>query len=254
MDALWPTSGNDVDPVAIYAADDRRSRASRPWVLVNMIATADGSAVDPDGLSGGLGGPADKAVFSAIRGVADVVVAGAATVIAEDYGPARPPAAIRRMRCRRGQAEAPRIAVVTASLSIDPGRRLFRESPADAQPIVLTVERADPARRQALAAVAEVRDAGVDQVDWRRAIAVLAELTGARTVLCEGGPTTVAQLVSDDLVDELCLTVAPTMIAGPGPRIAQSPLVATGRRLVLDRVLADGDHLFLRYVRDRTDG
>lgn len=251
MDALWPVAERDVDPVAVYAADDRRPPVARPWVLANMIATVDGSAADAEGRSGGLGGPADKAVFSALRGVADVIVAGATTVVDEDYGPAVPAPAIRRMRRERGRSEVPRIAVVTASLGIDPGRRLFRDAPAGSRPIVLTVERADPTRRRALAEVADVHDAGVDRVDWHRALGVLAEVTGAATVLCEGGPATIAQLVADDLVDELCLTLAPWLIAGPGPRIAQGPLAVTDRRLVLDRVLAADDHLFLRYLRDR---
>ena len=41
------------------------------------------------GVSGGLGGPGDKAVFSALRGVADVVLVAAGTVRAEHYGPPR---------------------------------------------------------------------------------------------------------------------------------------------------------------------
>jgi riboflavin biosynthesis pyrimidine reductase len=250
---LWPSPADDVDPVATYAADTRRAMAERPWVLVNMIASADGSAIDAGGASGGLGGPADRAVFSAIRAVADVIVAGAATVVAEDYGPARPPAAVRRSRLERGQAAVPRIAVVTASLSIDPDQRLFREAPAAARPLVLTVERADPVRRQALEGVAEVHVTGADRVDWRRAMAVLRSAAGARTVLCEGGPSTVAQLVADDLVDELCLTVAPTLVAGPGPRIAQGPRTPP-RQLTLDRVLTEDDFLFLRYLRERAAG
>ncbi|HEX6423802.1 MAG TPA: dihydrofolate reductase family protein [Acidimicrobiales bacterium] len=253
MDALLPVPERDVDPIALYAADDRPAPAARPWVLANMIATADGSAVDAAGRSGGIGGPADRAVFFALRGVADVILAGAATVVAEDYGPARPPPAIRRMRRERGQPEAPRIAVVTASLGIDPGRRLFRDAADDRRPIVLTVEGADPARRRALAAVADVHDAGVDRVEWHRALSVLAEVTGARSVLCEGGPTTIGQLVADDLIDELCLTIAPSLVAGTGSRIAHGP-IATDRRLALDRVLAADGHLFLRYLRDRAGG
>lgn len=249
MHQLWPTLVEDVDPVALHAGDPRPAPAHRPWVVVNMIVSADGSAVDSAGVtSGGLGGPADKAVFSALRGIADVIVAGASTVIAEDYGPSRPPSTIRRLRQDRGQAPSPRIAVVSASLSVDPDQRLFREAPADARPIVVTVERADPARRAALEAVAEVHTAGDERVDWHRALEVLRAATGAGTVLCEGGPTTIGQLVLDDLVDELCLTVAPHLVAGPGPRLAQAR-EATFRHLALDRVVTQDDFLFLRYLR-----
>jgi riboflavin biosynthesis pyrimidine reductase len=243
-----------VDPVATYAADERTGRPGRPWVLVNMIASADGAAVDGAGASGGLGGPADKAVFTAIRAVADVIVAGAATIVAEDYGPSRPPEPVRRMRLARGQAAAPRIAVVSASLTVDPGQRLFREAPADARPLVLTVERSDPARRQALEAVADVHTVGHEQVDWARALALLGSAAGAGTVLCEGGPRTTGQLVADDLVDELCLTVAPALLAGPAPRLAQGAVALPARQLTLARVLTEDGFLFLRYLRERHDG
>ena len=253
--AATPTGAPDaVDPLAIYAADPRPAPAGRPWVVVNMIASADGSATGAEGVSGDLGGAGDKAVFAAIRSVADVIVAGAATVVAEDYGPSRPSPAVTRRRLARGQAARPRIAVVSASLRLDADRRLFTESPPDARPIVLTTATSDPARRRALDAVADVHTAGDATVDWRRALDVLAAAAGARVVLCEGGPRVVAQLVALDLVDELCLTVAPVLVAGPGPRIAHGPETAPARRLTLDRVLTDDGYLFLRYVRPRPAG
>lgn len=249
MIQLWPSLVEDVDPFALHAGDPRPAPAGRPWVMVNMITSADGSAVDTAGVtSGGLGGPADKAVFSALRGVADIIVAGASTVITEDYGPSRPPSAIRALRLAHGQTPTPRIAVVSASLSLDPDQRLFREAPADARPIVLTVERADPDKRAALDTVAEVHTAGAERVDWHRALEVLRTATGAGTVLCEGGPTTIGQLVLADLVDELCITLAPHLVAGPGPRLSQAH-EATFRHLALDRVAVQDDFLFLRYLR-----
>ena len=243
-----------VDPVAVYAADPRPAPPGRPWVMVNMIASADGSATGAEGLSGGLGGAGDKAVFAAVRGVADVIVAGAATVVAEDYGPSRPSPEVTRQRLARGQAARPPIAVVSASLRIGADRRLFTESPPEARPIVLTTATADPDRRRALDAVADVHTAGEATVDWRRGLDVLAVVAGARVVLCEGGPRVVAQLVALDLVDELCLTVAPLLVAGPGPRIAHGPEASAALRLALDRVLIDDGYLFLRYVRPRPAG
>lgn len=254
MRMLLPDAHDDLDPVALYGADTRDAPADRPWVLVNMVASADGAAADGAGLSGGLSGAADRAVFTAVRSVADVIVAGASTVITEDYGPSRPSAAVRARRLARGQAPAPRIAVVSGSLRVDPGQRLFRDSPEDSRPLVLTVENADPARRAALAEVADVLDAGPDRVSWPRALQTLASATGARVVLCEGGPRTVAQLIADDLIDELCLTLAPVTVGGEGPRIAQGPLAAADHPLALDRVLTADDFLFLRYLRRRRAG
>lgn len=255
MRILWPAppgaDDEDVDPVAVVAAEARPAPADHPWVLANMIASADGTATDAGGRSGGLGGPADTAMFGALRAIADVVVAGAATVITEDYGPSRPPTRVRDQRVARGQAPAPRIAVTSASLAIEPTRRLFTEAPPDARPLVLTVAAADPARRRALEGVADVHVVGEEQVDWARAFALLHAKVGAQVVLCEGGPSTIGQLVADDLLDELCLTIAPVLVAGDGPRIARGATPVPDRRLSLARVLAADDQLFLRYLRAR---
>ena len=96
-----------------------------------MVASVDG-ATAIDGVSGGLGGPADKQVFSAIRGVADVILAGAGTVRAERYGPPRTPPSIQAARRARGQAAKPRLAVVSRSLDLDPGHGpVHRRPPTD---------------------------------------------------------------------------------------------------------------------------
>ena len=120
----------------------RRPPTGRPWVLVNMVASIDG-ATAVDGRSGGLGGPGDKAVFHALRAVADVILVGAGTVRAEHYGPAAPrrrgpgPPACRgaRPRCP-GSRSSP---AGSTSTSTAP---LFTE--ADVRPLVVT---ADAARR-----------------------------------------------------------------------------------------------------------
>ena len=67
-------------------------------------------------------------------------------------------------------------------------------------------------------------------------------------VLCEGGPTLNGQLVMDDLVDEICLTIAPTAVAGESKRIVTDRRdVFVSMRLV--HVLEDDGYLFCRYLR-----
>jgi riboflavin biosynthesis pyrimidine reductase len=58
-----------------------------PWLRVNMVATVDGAAQGPDGLTGSINNAVDHTVFDLIRAGADVVVVGAGTVRAERYGP-----------------------------------------------------------------------------------------------------------------------------------------------------------------------
>lgn len=222
---LFPIPREVIDPREVYAADER---AGPRWVVVNMISTLDG-ATAVDGKSGGLGGPADKRVFAAIRSLADVILVGAGTVRAENYGPPRSGA---------------RLAIVTASLELGRDAPVFG---GDERPLVLTTSDADPERRDELAEVAEVVavNAG-NRVDLRAAVATLDGV-----VVCEGGPSINGQLVADDLVDEMCLSVAPLLVAGGSPRAAHGPAVTEPRRMRLAHVLEDDGLLFLRYVRSR---
>jgi riboflavin-specific deaminase-like protein len=235
-----------VDDIAALVADEARpAPRGRPWVLVNMVASLDGAITIGD-RSGGLGGPADKAVFSALRGVADIVMAGAGTVRAEGYGPARPTEATRAARRDRGQAEVPQIAVVTRSLDLDLTSPLFTE--AERPTIVITCATAPAERQAAVARVAELVVAGEDAVDLQ---AVLADLggRGAAVVTCEGGPHLNADLLLADLVDEWDLTVSPVLVGGSAGRstFGEGPTVPVAMRL--DRLLEDEDFLLTRWVR-----
>jgi riboflavin biosynthesis pyrimidine reductase len=250
--------GSDqVDPDDVYGSDDRPPVGDRPWVLCNMIASIDGAATDPAGRSGGLGGPADLRVFSAIRAAADIVLAGAGTVRTERYGPARLSRSQEEARRARGQSPQPRIAVVTRSLALDLELPLFREATEQQRPIVITTPGSlDPGRStgatatQELAMVAEVIVAGDDAVDWDTALRALRTTARAGVVLVEGGPSTNAQLLADDVVDELCLTVSPQIVATEAPRIVNG-IMAAPRRMTLDRVLIEDDYLSMRYLRAR---
>ena len=159
MIALYPPpSSGPLDPLAAIEAEDRPAPAGRPYVLSNMIESADG-ATALDGVSGGLGGPADQAVFGALRAIADMILVGSATVDAEDYRPPGPGSdAVQAGRRQRGQATRPTVVVVTASASLAPDRRLF--SDPDNRPIVATVSAAPRERVAALAAVADVIECG----------------------------------------------------------------------------------------------
>jgi len=220
---VFPVPRDDVDPVTAYAGDERPGR----WLLVNMISSIDG-ATAIGGRSGGLGGAADKEVFRAIRSIADVILVGAGTVRAENYGPPTVPA---------------RLAIVSASLNFDPKSRLFADG---YRPTVITHAATDADRRDELQAIADVVVAGEARVDLR---AALSQFDG--TVLCEGGPSLNGELLADDLVDELCLTVAPVLIGGTSSRIAQGAEALTPRRMRLARLLQDDGCLFFRFVRSR---
>ncbi len=244
MRRLWPDPGEVDDVAALVAAEARPPHADRPWLLVNMVASLDG-AITIEERSGGLGGAADREVFFALRHVADVVMVGAGTARAEGYGPTRANDAVRALRRARGQAELPRLAVVTRSLDLDPAARLFTD-PGN-RPYVITHRAAPPDRVAALTDVAEVLQLGDDEVDLAAALARLRD-DGASVVTCEGGPTLNGDLIAHDLVDEWAMTVAPVLVAGDAGRSSRGPL-ADPRSFELARLLEADGELLGRWVR-----
>ncbi len=246
MEQIFPSPVDDVDATSVYESDIRLPVANRPWVMCNMISSADGG-VALDGVSGGLGGPADKAVFSAIRSLPDVIMVASGTVIAENYRTAQTPPDAQRRRLERGQPAVPRIAIVTQSLSIDPGHRVFD---GDVRPIVITSESSPASKRVALGEVADIIIAGESSVELGTALHHLGA-DGAEIVLLEGGPTLNGAFVDADLVDELCLSFAPMMLGGDGPRIVARSSNTDAHPMRLERILHQDGYLFHRYVRIR---
>ncbi len=247
MRQLFPTPVDDVSVAETYAADARPAPDGRPWVMANMISSVDG-AIEVAGVSGGLGGPGDKEVFSAIRGVPDYILVGSGTVIAENYRRPQTSPAQQAVRAQRGQRPLPQIVIVTGSLSIDADHRVFDP---EARPIVATHANAPSDRREALGAVADVIEAGVASIDLP---ALLAELRarGGKTVLLEGGPTLNGAMVAADLVDEWCVSSAPVMAGGgTEKRMTAGTHTHEPRPMRLERTLVDEGYLFHRYVRTR---
>ncbi len=245
MRQLLPEPRADVDPVALYTADPRPRPPDRPWVLLNMVASVDG-ATAVEGRSGGLGGPADRAVFTTLRSLADVILVGAATVRAEHYGPPRTSAEHQAQRQARGQAAFPRIAIVTGRLDLDLAAPLFTKSPT--RPIVVTAAAAPAERRAEVAELADVVVAGEERVDFAAALATLG-VEGVDTVLCEGGPTINDQLLAADLIDEVAVTYGPLLVGGTSKRMITGGDPPAPMAMRLARVLTDDDVLLLRYVR-----
>ena len=144
------------------------------WVRACMVMGLDGSIAGPDGLSGSISSPTDRAVLSAIRRFADAYLVGAGTVRAERYSPVRAaqPEVVER-RLAAGQAAAPTLAIVSATCRFDWEDAAFTAS--DNRPIVLTVQSSDPADRAAAARWCEVVVVGEVRVEPGAALDALAD-------------------------------------------------------------------------------
>ena len=224
MRQLLPFPCDPVDPAALYG--DLPSAGTRPTVRLNMIASIDG-ATAVSGLSGGLGGPADQALFTVLRSQADVVLVAAGTVRAEHYGPAAVP-----------------VAVISRSGRLDWNSPFF--TAAITPPIVVTVAEVPALEREKAADLADVIIAGERDVDLAAALGALAERGYAR-VLAEGGPSLNGQLAAAGLLDELCLTVSPLLAGGEAKRILAGPALASGLGWRLRSLCEQDGFLFLRY-------
>jgi riboflavin biosynthesis pyrimidine reductase len=230
---------DDTALTALYAELDR------PLLRVNFVTSIDG-AVELDGYSEGLSGPADQQVFGLLRMVCDALMVGAGTLRHEGYGGVRLDAARREWRLAHGLAEYPTLVVVSGRLALPPTHPALAEAPV--RPIVVTHGSAEPSAREAFVEVADVIAVGDGTVDLRAAVAELHE-RGLRHILCEGGPHLLGSLTAAGLVDEVCLTISP-LLTGPGAgRItAGLPLQDGPRRYALRHALAAEDMLLLRYA------
>jgi len=203
-------------------------------VRANMIFSADGAAAFA-GRAGPLSDPTDQTLLRELRAFADVVLVGAGTARAERYGPVRSNGA--------GDRPLARIAVVSRSgelpesMFADPGQR----------PILVTSARATHDHGLADDARRDVLIAGEDTVDVAEALAQL-RARGLNRVLCEGGPTLLDALTAADLVDELCVTVAPRL-AGVQDVGRGGGALAAPTAMRLDHALTHEDYLFLKYSR-----
>jgi riboflavin biosynthesis pyrimidine reductase len=221
----------------------------RCWVRGNMISSLDGGATD-DGKSGGLAGPGDKALFSRMRQEADVVLVGASTVRIENYSGAQMSVAQRQERQRRGQAELPPIAVVTHGADFDHDAKIFTRT--EVPPLIVTcrdtVEEAS-GRFGSLAEIIDASGAHTDRVDPAVMLTIFAG-RGLRRVLSEGGPSLISLLIENDLLDELCVTIAPILVGGLARRIATGPDEAHTRMRRSHLLTDDEGYLYTRYVKD----
>ena len=193
----------------------------RPYLVLNMVASVDGRAA-LGGVTEHLSSAADKAVFFALRASVDAVLAGTGTLRAEQYGRIIKRPERRAQRVALGLEPEPIALILTRSGNVPHDIPLLQDP--EARPVVLTGDDAEP----------------------RRALARLGAEHGVRTVLCEGGPRLNAGLLAAGVVDEVFLTVAPVVAAGPEPlTIIEGRGLPVAVELVW--VLEGEGNLFLRY-------
>jgi diaminohydroxyphosphoribosylaminopyrimidine deaminase/5-amino-6-(5-phosphoribosylamino)uracil reductase len=184
-------------------------RTGRPFVVLKMASSLDGKAAARDGSSKWITGEEARTDVQRLRAWSDAVVVGSGTALADD-----PRLTVREPAF--ASARPPLRVIVDPSGRV-PGDRQAMD--AGAPTLVATTERAPEARRQ------EWVDAGADVAvldgDPTGGVSLtgLIELLGKRDVqgvVLEGGPTLAWSAIRDEVIDQLALYVAPTLVGGHG--------------------------------------
>ena len=242
----------DPDPAAVTPLEVAQSLRpgehappARPYVLANMVTSADGRATLAC-KSGGLSNEADRELFHALREQVDAILVGTGTLRTERYGPFIRDPERRARREDAGLAPNPIGCVVTRSMMLPEDIPLFADP--DSTIAVYTSSDAEPPD---VAARLDVTRPPADRFTMTGVLERLRADHGARSVLCEGGPTILGALLAESLVDELFLSLAPRLVGGHGPAVVEGPALLEPAELNRAWVLESEGVLFVRYLVER---
>jgi riboflavin biosynthesis pyrimidine reductase len=224
--------------------------ADRPYIIVNMVMSADGKAVI-EGNEQGLGSKTDQRLMRELRVNADVVLNGATTLRVSGTSSRLGDEALERVRLRRGKPRFPIAAVWSRSGDLPLDKIFFTARDFDA---VVYLSAAVPGveREKVIATGRPVYTLPTGD-DLAGMLGHMRTELGAKVLLCEGGPTTTAQFFAAHVVDEYFTTIGPEIVAGQDTLTPVEGPVTFGRDAVrhLELVSAVRNHetneLYLRY-------
>lgn len=218
----------------------------RPYTLLSCSVSMDGyigSAASRLLLSN----DADFDRVDAIRASCDAILVGATTVRTDNPGLLVRSQSRRDERTARGLAPSPMKVTVTRQAELDAGADFF--TTGDVEKLVYCARSRVGDARARLGPVATVVDGG-HTVEMRRLGNDLAA-RGVERLMVEGGGNVHTQFLTDDLVDELQLVIAPVFVGdSQAPRFVRDGCFPwnPARRATLADVRQIGDVVLLRYA------
>jgi riboflavin biosynthesis pyrimidine reductase len=228
---------------------------SRPRLFANFVSSADGVVALPAGGESGhiISGDseADRFVMGLLRTCADAVVIGAGTFRSAPGHLWHPDAiypdgagSFEETRSRLGLRRHPLLVLVTGSGLIDTTQPALREA------FVVTTPAGEGRLRQRVPSTARILVRDSDKLRFAEVIPLL-HAEGLRLLLTEGGPSLVARLVAEAVLDELFVTSSPVLF-GRYPNDHRKSLIdgldLGGIPLELLSVRRHRSHLFHRYA------
>ena len=154
--------------------------------------------------------------------------------LVEAYAPPEPPVDRPFVRCNM-------ISSIDGAIAVE-GRSGMLGGPADRRVFATLRSLADVI----LVGAGTVRAEGYGPARFGDELRAARVGRGLHHVLGEGGPGLNAELVQAELLDELCLTMAPRMVGGAGPRVLAGEELAPPVDLELVQLLEEDGFLFYR--------
>jgi 5-amino-6-(5-phosphoribosylamino)uracil reductase len=220
--------------------------SDRPYTLLSCSMSLDGYLSDQTPRLA-LSNEADFDRVDEVRATCDAIMVGAATVRTDNPRLLVRSEARREQRAARGLPPSPMKITVSERMDLDAHSNFF--TTGECEKLVYTSTGRVRDARARLGPVATIVDGG-RRVRMRRLCEDLGD-RGVGRLMVEGGGVVHTQFLSDDLVDELQLVVAPFFVGDSrAPRFVSDghfPWHA-GRRATLAEVRQIGDVVLLRYA------
>lgn len=222
-----------------------RMQQGRPWICSKVASSLDGRTALADGRSQWITGAAARADVQRLRARSSAVLTGSGTVLADD-----PRLTVRASDGSVGSMRQPWRVLVDSSLRVTTAARLFSEG----GPVLVACHSASAAAvaaRDAIGVRTVALPGEARRVDLTALLRHLATLE-MNEVLVEAGPVLNGALLDANLLDELIVYQASTVIgADAHGMFAVQPLssLAEQHRFELQDVRRVGDDLRLSYRR-----
>jgi 2,5-diamino-6-(ribosylamino)-4(3H)-pyrimidinone 5'-phosphate reductase len=219
---------------------------SRPYVIINMVSSVDGRVV-AGGKASRIGSETDRRAMRTLRRKVDAVMIGANTLRAERLS-------LGLDETGESGRTQPLAVIVTGTGDLPLEGKLVGYGRQEVL-VIAPEQSAERFRGRAGALAAPTNASG--SLDLGEALRRLKASHGVRVLLVEGGPSLNHGLISNQLADELFLTISPKLIGGPPDEtltVLEGPLLAAEARPIpqlLSAHLADSE-LFLRYSLSHT--
>lgn len=193
-------------PIERLLADAKayRLRVGRPLITLSYAQSLDGSIAARQGESTPLSGHEALILTHRLRAVHDAILIGVGTVLADNP----------RLTVRLVEGKNPQPIVLDSNLRLPLEAELLR---GEHSPWIATTEYADPDRQAALEAegvrILKFPTDKSGQVSLPALLEYLADLE-VNSIMVEGGARVITSFLSQLLVDQVVLTIAPIFMGG----------------------------------------